>query len=259
MPAQRTVTWRRLARELHEARRAGVPVAPLTSRTPDLDLEAAYQIQWEGITLRLAEGESIVGGKLGFTSQAMRSAMGVDTPNYGWLTGSMLVHDRTVELRRMIHPKAEPEIGFLLGSDLPSDCTAADVLEATVVLFPCLEIVDSRYHDFRFEALDNIADNSSAGGLVVGDAATSPRGIELARVGVVLRVDGDVVETAAGGAVLDHPAKAVAWMARHARIRGLVAGDIVISGGLTRPVDLCPGMNLSVEIDRIGKARFRVD
>ena len=170
----------------------------------------------------------------------------------------MLIHDRVVHLDQLIHPKVEPEIGFLLGADLQPDCSAEDVLEATVGVFPCLEIVDSRFRDFQFEPLDNIADNSSAGMLVVGDAAVKPAGLDLRRVGAVMRANGQVVNTAAGAAALDDPAEAVAWMARSARTRGLRAGDLVISGGLTRPIDLEGGMLVSVEIDRIGKANFRV-
>ena len=233
-------------------------VDTLTSRVPDLSRDWAYEIQRAGIDLRLADGQNIVGGKLGFTSKAMQRAMGVNSPNYGWLTGSMLIHDQRVHLDQLIHPKAEPEIGFLLGADLPPDCTAAGVLEATTAVFPCLEIVDSRFRDFRFELLDNIADNSSAGMLVVGDAAVTQTGFDLAHVGVVMRVGGQVLSTAAGAAALDDPAEAVAWMAQAARTRGLRSGDLVISGGLTAPVDLERGMLVSVEIDRIGEARFVV-
>lgn len=247
-----------LAKELHEARLARSEVETITSRVPDLDVEMAYAIQERGIEMRLADGETIVGGKLGFTSLAMQRAMGVDSPNYGWLTNSMLIHDRIVQLDRLIHPKVEPEIGFLLGADLPRDCSAEDVLATSAAVFPCLEVVDSRFRDFKFKPLDNIADNSSAGRLVVGDAAVSPEDIDLAHLGVVLRVDGQVAHTAAGAAALDDPAEAVAWMARETRGRGLRAGDLVISGGLTAPVDLAAGTVVSVEIDRIGEARFRV-
>jgi 2-keto-4-pentenoate hydratase len=250
---------RALAAELHQARLTRSEIEPLTARVPHLDLETAYAIQERGIEMRVAANETIVGGKLGFTSLAMQRAMGVDSPNYGWLTGAMLIQDRCVPLDDLIHPKVEPEIGFLLGSDLPRDCTSADVLEAATAVFPCLEVVDSRFRDFVFKPLDNVADNSSAGMLVVGDAAVDPTAMDLARVGVVVRVNGEVTHTAAGAAALDDPAEAVAWMAREARTRGLHAGDMVISGGLTSPIDLERGMIVSVDIDRIGEARFRVE
>ncbi len=249
-----------LAEELHEARRTRTTVPPLTTRIPGFSVEDAYAVQDSGIRLRLHDGETIAGGKLGFTSVAMQRAMGVDSPNYGWLTDAMLVHDRTVRLDGLIHPKVEPEIAFLLDRDLGADATTENVLAATVAIIPCLEIVDSRYDGFRFEGADNIADNSSAGQVLLGDAIASPGDADCRLCGVVLRVNGEVVSTATGAAALGHPAAAVAWMARAVAgsARPLRRGDIVISGGLTAPVDLAAGMTVGVEIDRIGSASFRV-
>lgn len=249
-----------LADELRAARLAGTTVPTITSRVAGFSAADAYAVQASGIAMRVAAGESIVGGKLGFTSVAMQRAMGVDSPNYGWLTDAMLVHDRVVRLNRLIHPKVEPEIAFILGRDLGAGAVIADVLSATEGVAPCLEVVDSRYDGFRFGALDNIADDSSAGAVVVGDAVRAPEDVDLRTCGVVLRVDGEVAMTAAGAAALDHPAAAVAWMANAVAdtSRQLRAGDIVISGGLTAPVDLVSGMTVSVEIDHIGSASFRV-
>jgi 2-keto-4-pentenoate hydratase len=222
----------------------------LTGEEPDLGIGDAYAIQEAGIQLRLENGERVIGGKLGFTSRAMQQAMGVDHPNYGWLTDAMLIHDGVVPLDQLIHPKAEPEIAFLLGADLPPPVSTEQALAATAAVLPCLEVVDSRYVDFRFRAFDNIADNSSAGFLALG-APSPPDGLRLDLLGVTVWVDGALRFTAAGAAALDHPAGAVAWMANHCR-RGLKAGDLVISGGLTPPVDLPPGAVVTAEFDRIG-------
>ncbi len=258
--ASRVVEAGELAAELHSARNDRQTIVPMTSRHPGFSPDEAYRVQAEGIRLRVADGETVVGGKLGFTSHAMQRAMGVDSPNYGWLTDAMLIHDRIVRLGEFIHPKVEPEIAFLLGDDLGPEATAGGVLAATTVVMPCLEVVDSRYHDFRFAAADNIADNSSAGAVILGDVAVSPTSVDLRTCGVVVRIDGAVAHTAAGAAALDDPAAAVAWMARAVAggERPLRKGDIVISGGLTAPVDLAAGMMVSVEIDRIGSAQFRV-
>ena len=232
----------------------------VTSRFPEVTREGAYEVQAAGIVLREDAGETVVGGKLGFTSLAMQKAMGVDSPNYGWLTDTMLVHDRVIRLNGLIHPKVEPEVAFFLGEDLGPEATATDVLAATTAVAPCLEVVDSRFDDFRFLALDNIADNSSAGEVVLGDVAADPHGFDLRTCGVVLTVDGEVASTAAGAAALDDPAEAVAWMARHVAntSRSLRAGDMVISGGLTPPFDLAPGTWVRVDIDHVGAASFRV-
>lgn len=241
------------AAELHRARLDRTPVPPLTSRWEGLATADAYAVQAAGLDLRRADGERVVGGKLGFTSEAMRRAMGVDAPNYGWLTDAMWLRDGIVALERFIHPKVEPEIAFVLGADLVAPVTVADVLAATAAVAPCLEVVDSRYVDFVFTAVDNIADNSSAGGVALGDPVPLD-GIDLRLLGVVVSADGDVVGTAAGAAAHDHPAAAVAWMANHCG-SVLPAGSTVISGGLTAPVDLSEGTVVVAEFDRLGAVR----
>ncbi|MEE8600633.1 2-keto-4-pentenoate hydratase [Euzebya tangerina] len=229
------------AEELHRARVARRTVAPLSERWPDMTPADAYAVQAAGIQARLAEGETVIGGKLGFTSAAMRRAMGVDSPNYGWLTDAMLLGGPEVDVAdhvssRMIHPKVEPEIAVRLAADLEAPVTAAEVLAATESVMACLELVDSRFTGFRFGPLDNIADNSSAGAVVLGQPV--PLGdINLRLIGVVVEVDGAVHHTAAGAAAHDDPAAAVAWMVNHCA-RPLAAGSLVISGGLTAPVTL---------------------
>lgn len=245
-----------IAEELHSARRERSAVIPLTERLPELDLPAAYQVQAAGIRLRQHDGETIVGGKLGFTSRAMQQAMGVDQPNSGWLTDAMLVHDGRVQLDTLIHPKVEPEIAFLLDRPLAAPVTTADVQAATRAVAPCLEVVDSRFVDFRFAAQDNIADNSSAGALVLGNPVVLTPELDLTLVGCAVWVDGDLHATATGAAALEHPAAAVAWMANHAA-QPLEAGHLVISGGLTGPVDLKPGRVVRADLDRIGSVELR--
>ncbi len=244
-----------VAAELHAARLQRRTVPTLTSRYPDLGVDDAYAIQAEGIRLRLQAGERKVGGKLGFTSRAMQQAMGVDQPNYGILTDAMLIADGRVRLDGLIHPKVEPEIAFGLDTDLPASATAFDVLVATAWVAPCLEVVDSRFTDFRFAAFDNIADNSSAALFVLGDPRP-PVGLDLRVVGVAVYEDSELRYTAAGAAALGHPAAAVAWMARHHPLR---AGDVVISGGLTAPVDLHSGQVVTAEFDRLGTVGLAIE
>lgn len=243
------------AERLAVAEATRIPIDRLTDERPDLSLADAYRIQDSLVGRRLGRGERLVGAKLGFTSLAMRRALGVETPNFGWLTDAMLLDGPAVPLGTLIHPKVEPEIAFLLGRDLAGPAvTAVHVLEATVGVALCLEVVDSRYEGFRFRAPDNIADNSSAARLVLGGRLVEPRSIDLAELGVVFSVDGELVATAAGAAVEGHPATAVAWLARRLAESGrsLRAGDLVISGGLTAPVDLRPGSVVQVEAARLG-------
>ena len=250
-----------LADRLHAAERERHPIARLTDERPDLSVDDAYRIQEALIARRLAVGEQIVGAKLGFTSRAMRDALGVGEPNYGWLTDAMLLPDGSARADELIHPKVEPEIAFLLGRELAGTATGIpDVLAATAAVLVALEVVDSRYEGFRFLGPDNIADDSSAARVVLGARAVPPGDVDLALLGVVLSVDGEVMATAAGAAAEGHPAAAVAWLVRRlaAAGRGLRAGEIVISGGLTRPFDLRPGTTIGVEIDRLGEATVRM-
>lgn len=255
-----------LVDELAAARRDRRPLRPLSERPTGLTTEDAYEVQRLGLSERLAAGERLIGGKLGFTSRAMQHAMGVGSPNSGWLTDTMLIHDGVVRLDELIHPKVEPEIAFLLGADLAPPVTAADVLAATAAVLPCLEVVDSRFTDFRFAATDNVADDSSAGALVLGDPV-DPVGLDLALVGTTLWVDEVLHATAAGAAALDDPAAAVAWLVNHARRPDgaagddavLRAGEVVISGGLSAPVTLTPGLVVRAVVDRVGTVQLRVE
>lgn len=245
-----------LADRLDEARRRRTPIPRLTDEHPGLTEADAYAVSDRGLELRLTAGERPAGAKLGFTSAAMREAMGVSSPNYGWLTDAMIASDGRAPLGGLIHPKAEPEIAFVLGEDLAGAAVSAhDVLAATAYVMPVIEVVDSRFVDFRFRALDNTADNSSAGMVVLGSRAVKPT-FDLSRAGVVLWVNGEVAHTSAGAAAMGHPAAGVAWLVRRlSRLgRGLKAGNLIISGGLTGPTDLAPGLNMVLEIDRIGRA-----
>ncbi|HKX74586.1 MAG TPA: fumarylacetoacetate hydrolase family protein [Acidimicrobiia bacterium] len=241
-----------IADELHRARLERRQVTTFSSRLPDFDAALAYRVQEVGVERRLEEGERVIGGKLGFTSRAMQQAMGVDQPNYGWLTDAMFLRDGAVELSRFIHPKVEPEIAFRLAADLDPPVTVEEVLAATATVLPCLEVVDSRYVDFKFAAPDNIADNSSAGAIALGNPGEIRLPARLDLMGVVITENGSLRHTAAGAAALEHPAAAVAWMANHCQGRRLRAGDVVISGGLTPPIDLHPGTIVTADFDRIG-------
>jgi 2-oxo-3-hexenedioate decarboxylase len=247
------------ARRLHEARLARRPIDPLTDEHADLDLATAYAIQEAGVGLRVATGERIVGGKLGFTSQAMQQAMGVDEPNRAWLTDAMVVHDGRIRLGDLVHPKAEPEIALVLDRDLDGAAGPAEILAATRTVHACLEVVDSRYRDFRFRAADNIADGSSAGQLVLGPGVPLPDR-PLAALRCELHVDGRTSAHAEGAAALGDPAAAAAWMARHVadHPRGLRAGDIVLTGGLTAPVTLVPGQRIEAIVEELGTAALEV-
>lgn len=238
-----------------EAERRAIP--QLTAELPGLTAEDAYAIQRVNHQRRLADGQQSLGYKLGLTSRAKQVAMGVAAPLWGRLTTGLLRSEEDpLGVASLIHPRVEPEIAFLLGADVDGPtATVAGVLAATEGVFPALEVLDSRYEDFRFALPDVIADNASAAAIILGGRLRSPRDMDLQLEGMVLRRDGEVVDTAAGAAVSGHPAAAVAWLAREAG--GLPAGAVILSGGLTAPVPLTPGTTVTASFASLGSVTVR--
>ncbi len=141
---------------------------------------------------KLDVGEQLTGAKLGLTSRAKQEAMNVAEPLYGWITSGMIAdYGAPVDRSSLIHPRAEPEIAFLLGRDVTAPATVTSVLAATEAVFAAVDILDSRYHDFHFTLPDVIADNASGGRIVLGPQARRPEEL------VDLRLLGCVLEPAA--------------------------------------------------------------
>jgi 2-keto-4-pentenoate hydratase len=229
-----------LADELHRAERDRRPVDPLTDRYPMLTLADAYRIQQLNIERRLARGERIVGHKIGLTARAMQIKFGVDEPDYGHLLDTMR-HDqgRVLDMGELIDPQIEVEPAFVLGADLTGPgITVQDVLDATEYISVCFEIIDSRIIDWRILLQDTVADNGSSARIVLGEERHSPGGLALENMETVLEIDGRVAETGNTGAILDHPANGVAWLANAIAQFGvgLQAGQVVLPGTCTRSI-----------------------
>ncbi|HEY1972989.1 MAG TPA: fumarylacetoacetate hydrolase family protein [Pseudonocardia sp.] len=240
-----------LARRLAKATADRTAIDQLTDEFPSLDLAGAYRVQHRQRPDRAA----LAGWKLGVTSRAKQIQVGISDPTYGFLRADHALDlGAPLDTGALIAPRAEPEIVFTLGADLSGPhVTAAQVLAACSGVAVGLEILDSRYRDYRFTIADVVADNTSAGRYVVG-APVDPTGIDLRLVGVVLEHNGEVVATASGSAALGHPAAATAWLVRalDAQGEGLRAGEIVLSGGLTAAVPLNAGDTVVATIDRLG-------
>lgn len=230
-------------------------VEPLSNKAA-LSADLAYRVQDLVVADRTKAGHQIIGAKLGLTSAAKRNQMNVDSPLYGWLTSDML-HDpgEALDCSRFIQPRCEPEIAFLLGRDLEGpDVTAAHVLAATEGVMAAIDILDSRFAGYKFTLPDVIADNSSGAGFALGGTLVDVKGLDLRLTGFVLEKNGKLVGTAAGAAVLGHPASAVAWLVRSLAGRGLGlrAGSLVLAGSPAEAVAVSPGDTVVARIDRIG-------
>ena len=248
---------RAIADALITAQRDRTPIAPFSSVNPFLDADTAYKAQALVVEHRLQAGENLIGAKLGFTSRVKRLALGINEPVYGRLTSSMVVpYGEPVRLDELIHPRAEPEIAFLIGERIEPSTPPAGVLAAVDAVIPAIEVMDSRYNQ-PFRLPDSVADNAGAARVVLGAQGRRPDElVDLHLLGCLFRYRGGV-ETAAGGAVMGHPAAAVAWLANALAAHGerLEAGSIVLSGGLTASTELRPGAVVSAEFDGLGTVR----
>lgn len=242
-----------LAAMLVEAAAKRTSIQALTASEGAFDVETAYHVQDIVVASRLAD---IVGAKLGLTSAAKQRQMNVDEPLYGWLTGDMTIDiGQPLLCEQFIQPRCEPEIAFVLREDLSGPhVTASQVLAATAAVYPAIDVLDSRFAGYSFTLPDVVADNASGAGFIVGGQATNPAGLDLRLTGVVLEKNGELVATAAGAAVLGHPAASVAWLVRAlaGRGRGLAAGQVVLSGALTEAVPVAPDDVVVARFDRLG-------
>ena len=240
-----------LAARLAKAVADRTAIPPLSDDQPGLDAAAGYAVQ----AAAREQAWPLAGWKLGVTSRAKQAQVGVHEPIRGFLaSANALDLGEPLVTGELIQPRAEPEIVFVLGRDLSGpSVTAADVLAATSGVAVGIEVLDSRFRDYRFTMPDVIADNTSAGRFVIG-APVPPDGIDLRLAGVVLEHNGEVVATAAGAAALGHPAASVAWLVRSlaAEGEGLLAGQVVLSGGLTAAVPVRAGDVVVASIDRLG-------
>lgn len=221
---------------LWQAELTRTPTGLPSEAHPALDEAAAYAIQ--AATLR-RRGARAVGFKLGYTSAAMREQMGIAHPNYGVLTEQhrLAVDGAAIDSARLIHPRVEPEIALRLGRELAgTGHDRASVSRHVEAVLPAMEIVDTRYPDYRFTIVDNIADNSSSAGFVLGAGLPWRDDIDLAGVAVALHADGQLLDQGHGGAAMGDPLLALAWLAGFLAPRGLSvpAGAVVLTGGLTR-------------------------
>lgn len=251
----------KLGDALFDALASGSAIAPLSSRHPEMTVQDAYAVQQRLMARRLAAGEKVIGKKIGVTSQAVMDMLGVFQPDFGWLTDAMVYNEgESIPMSRLIQPKAEGEIAFVLKKTLKGPgVTVADVLAATEGVMACFEIVDSRIADWKIKIQDTVADNASCGVFVLGDRLVDVRDVDLTTCGMVLEKNGEIVVTGAGAAALGHPANAVAWLANTLGAHGtaLEAGEVVLSGSLGAMVPVKTGDNLRVTIGGIGGCSVR--
>ena len=250
-----------LAEHLENAELEAHDVLKITDDHPDMDWDDAYAIQEEIQRRKEARGNKTVGLKCGLTSFAKMKQMGVETPVFGFVSDYMARPDGgEIKTSELIHPKVEAEICIVTRSELRGPgCHVGAVMAATEFVLPAVEIIDSRYRDFKFDLKSVIADNTSASRFVVGGRARELDELDLRTLGVVLEKNGEVVTMAAGAAVLGHPLAAVAMLANHlgAREQAIPAGTFIMTGGVTEAIAVAAGDNVAVRFQDLGTVSMR--
>ncbi|MCU1717682.1 fumarylacetoacetate hydrolase family protein [Pseudomonas sp. 5P_3.1_Bac2] len=252
-----------LAQRLYRALRDGTTIPPLTTDHPALSIADAYQISLIAMGMRQADGEKIIGKKIGVTSKAVQDMLDVHQPDFGFLTDAMQVADGSdvsCAANGLIQPRAEGEIAFILREDLCGPgITAADVLAATDYVVPCFEIVDSRIHNWQIRIQDTVADNASCGVFTLGQQRINPRETDLAKLELVMLKNGEEVGRGFGSAVQGHPAAAVAWLANTLGEFGIPfrKGEIILSGALAPLIPVAPGDAISLTLGGLGESSLR--
>ena len=234
----------------------GTPIPQLET---ELSVADAYEVQRLSIDHRIAAGARRVGIKMGLTSKAKMAQVGVNEMSWGRLTSDMILEDGgTLARSRCIHPRAEPEIAFKLKRPLAGRVTTFEAYAAIESIAGAIEIIDSRYKDFKFRFSDALADNASSTAFVIG--AWCLPSIDFGNLGIALEVDGEAVEIGSSAAILGHPIRSLIAAARlmAERSEQLEAGDIVLSGGATAARPLMKGAFVRTCFEGLGQAAFFV-
>lgn len=242
-----------LARRLTDAY-AAAPISPIAGEIADV--AQAYRVQLHQIEERLSAGRRIVGRKIGLTSPAVQAQLGVGEPDFGHLTDEMVFGDNAVlDHAGLRQPRIEAEVALILGADLDiPNATIADVIAATKYVLPALEVVASRIADWKIGILDTVADNASAGAVVLGGPVRRLDGLDLSGCGMVMTINGDIVSRGEGSDCLGSPLSAAAWLARtsFALGRPLRAGEVILTGALGPMRPVAPGDQVHAVIDGLG-------
>jgi 2-keto-4-pentenoate hydratase len=256
------------AKHLFDAHERREPFAPLPPQLAPRTITEAHGIQDAFVALRAEKLGGIAGYKLALTSPQMRAFVGVAEPQAGMMLESTLYRSparvRAADYVRLI---VEFEIAVQIADDLP----AADkpfsrerVARAVGAVMPALELPDDRNADYKTLAkhpLELIADNCWNEGAVLGAPVEDWRAIDLAAVRGVATINGNKVGEGHGGDAMGHPLDAVAWLANHlASIgRGLLRGDVVITGSIVTTKTVTAGDHVVFEVDQLGSVELRVE
>jgi 2-keto-4-pentenoate hydratase len=249
-----------IANSLWEAHTHKSTIAPIREQIGETDLGTAYAIQKRNTDRRVANGEVILGKKIGLTSFAVQKQLGVDQPDYGILFNTMEVKDGKLAYSELVQPKAEAEIAFVLGEDLDGDFNITDLIDAIAYATVSIEIVGSRVADWNIRITDTIADNASASHYILGDTQVSLDDLDLVGCQMKMTKNGELASEGSGAACMDNPLNAALWLAKTMATQGspLRKGEVLLSGALGPMVPIVQGDVFEASIDGLGSVKLEV-
>lgn len=254
-----------LAAELQQAEKSRVQIGHFSKRFPGMTIEDGYKISRAWVAMKIAEGRTVKGHKIGLTSRAMQQASQITEPDYGTLLDDMFFTPGDIPAARFIAPRVEVELAFVLKRKLEgTSISIENVLDATDYVTPAIEIIDARIEQFDRETramrkvFDTISDNAANAGIVLGGHKMLPREADLPWCGAILRQNDIVEETGLAAGVQGHPAVGIAWLTMKLAAWGecLEAGEVVLAGSFTRPVPAAAGDRFDVDYGPLGRFQF---
>jgi len=255
-------TIQTLAARLDDAEKTRTQIRQFSFDYPQITIDDAYAIQQQWVARKVAGGRRIKGHKIGLTSKAMQYSSNISEPDYGSLLDDMFFYDGAeLPFTRFIVPRVEVELAFVLSKPLRGpECSIFDVLNATDYVVPAIEIIDARIHQIDPETkvtrkvFDTISDNAANAALVIGGRPFKPLDADLRWISAICWRNGSIEESGVAAAVLNHPANGVAWLANKLAPHNveLAAGEIILGGSFTRPVNASQGDTFHVDYGPYG-------
>lgn len=252
------MTHEEIAQILDTAAIEATPVSQMAEKEK-ITLEDAYKIQQLSIGRRLMRGEHITGFKLGFTSKAKMEQMGVHDLIWGFLTDQMEIKSgEEIALKQWIHPRAEPEIAFRVSQDFPDrELTLKELPEYLDKMATAIEVIDSRYENFKFSLEDVIADNCSSTGYAIGkwhDLET-----DITNLDIVLKINDNTIQQGKTSAILGNPLQPVVELSRLASIANIAVkkGYVILAGAATAAEYLKSEQKIEAEVEHLDNVHFK--
>lgn len=250
-----------LADQLRLAQKSVLPVAALSEQNPDLSLAEAYEIQRINIQHRLDQGETVIGHKIGLTSLAMQAQLGVNEPDVGVITNTMVTPDNGhLDVNSLISPRVEAEIAFKISQDVTSVSDVNAIYSSIESVMLAAEVIDSRLKDWKIQLVDTVADNASCASVIFGKEIPATQELldSLPQMLVYIETDGQTVDSGSGSAVLGNPLLAIEWLAKTLIANGnhLRKGDLVIAGAVHASIPLLAGKHFAVKNSELPAVTF---